>query len=303
MVFKKANLTPTKPAKKQKEKLNRIDGKVGHNEKLSFWQIIYLWFRSTTLIQGSFNYGYYQGNGYSHIVYPFFKKIYKNNKEQLKEALISNIEFFNTGPCMGISVITAMHVSMLQNGSSLEQSKTIKFALMGPLAGINDALFNFAAQPLVAGIAASLSSGGDWTGVIFWLVVYNAIQFSVSILVTVFTYKYSQKFVSDLSNVMSSVVKIASMVGITIISALALTYTDIHLAITTKSTIISEGKIITHITNYQAVLDKFLPYALPIALITFIYFMMKKFNWSIYSALVFILLMGITGYIFGIFGK
>lgn len=304
MVFNKTK-SSADLKKKSKQKVRRIDGKAKNlnDMKLGFWQLIYLWFRSTTLIQGSFNYGYFQGNGYSHILYPYLKKIYKNNKEQLKQALVDNIEFYNTGPCMGISVITAMHVFMLQNGSSADQTRTIKFALMGPLAGINDAIFNFGAQPLVAGIAASLSSGGDWTGVIFWLIVYNAIQFGAGITVTIFTYKSSQKFVSDLSNIMGSVVKIASMVGITIIAALSLTYTNIHLGVKTVSTIISEGRVIYHTTDYQAVLDKFLPYALAIALISFVFMMMKKFKWSIYAALVFILLMGITGYVFGIFAR
>lgn len=295
----------SKTAKKSKEKLTRVDGKKDEllGGKLSFWSLLYLWFRSTTLIQASFNYGYYQGTGYSHAIYPFVKRIFKNNKARLKETLIGNIEFFNSGPCMGISGITAMHIFMLQTGSSAEQAKRVKFALMGPLAGINDALFNFGAQPLVAGIAASLSTDGSWTGVIFWLVIYNAIQFTAGILITVFTYKSSQKFMSDLSNIMSTVVKLASMVGITIIAALSLTYTNIHLALTTIPTSISEGTISVNVTDYQAVIDRFLPYALPIFLIGFVYMMMKKYDWSIYKVLVFIILMGISGYVFGIFAK
>lgn len=113
------------------------------------------------MIQGSFNYGYYQGTGYSHAIYPFVKKIFKNNKDKLKEVLVSNIEFFNTGPYSGIGAITAMHIFMLQTGREESEAKTLKFALMGPLAGINDALFNFGTQPLIAGIAASLSSNGS----------------------------------------------------------------------------------------------------------------------------------------------
>lgn len=133
------------------------------------------------------------------------------------------------------------------------------------------------------------------------MTVYNAIQFATGIIITVLTYKSSEKFMSNLSNIMSTVVKLSSMVGITIIAALSLTYTNISLALTTKSTTLSEGTLSVNITNFQEVIDKFLPYAMPIVLIGFIYVMMKKYSVSIYAIMLFVILMGITGYVFHIF--
>lgn len=289
--------------KKSKEKLHRIDGQKGGviSQSFGIWSLIYLWLRSTTLIQGSFNYAYFQGTGYSHTLLPFLKKIFKNNKEKFKSSLISNIEFFNTGPAMGITAITSLHLFMLQQGSTEEQAKKIKFALMGPLAGINDSLFNFGSQPLIAGIAASLSANGSWSGFWFWLIVYNAFQFTAGIILTIVTYRAGQKFMTDISSIMGSIVKIASMVGVTVVAALSLTYTGIKLNIQTITTIASEGNLTQKITSYQAILNVFAPYLLQILLVGGVYMAMGKYNWSLYKTLFFILILGMTGFVFGIF--
>ena len=288
--------------KKAKETLHRVDGKA-NNQTLGFWSLIYLWFRSTTLIQGSFNYGYYQGTGYSQIMFPFFRKIYAGNKEKFKAALLDNIEFFNTGPYFGIHAITSLHLLMLQSGQSSQDAKKIKFALMGPIAGINDSLFNFGTQPILAGIAASLSANGSISGFLMYMIVYNLIQFTAAIILTVVTYRSGQKFMSNISSVMSSVIKLASMVGITIIGALSIYYTHIKLTVVQTSIISANGSLAANVTNFQTdVLDKFAPLILPVILVSFTYFMMSKYSWSIYKALVFILMLGIVGYAFGIIG-
>lgn len=115
---------------------------------------------STVVIQGSFNYAYFQGTGYSQVLYPSLKKIFKSNKEKLKSLLLDNIEFFNTSPAL-MGIISAMHISLLQSKASDKDIKAVKFALMGPLAGMGDAMFNFGVGPLIAGIAAALSSDGS----------------------------------------------------------------------------------------------------------------------------------------------
>lgn len=290
-------------SKKSKETLQRVDGKKTAylGGELSFWSLIYLWFRSTTMIQGSFNYAYYQGTGYSQILFPFFKRIFAGNKAKLKEALTENIEFFNSGPYCGVQAITALHVLLLQSGQSNADVKKLKFALMGPLAGINDSLFNFGMQPLLAGIAAALSASGSMSGFWFYMLVYNAIQFGAAIVLTVVTYRSGQKFMSSISSIMAAVVKMASMVGITIIGALAVHYTGIKLSLETTSVVAEHGAFAVKTTNYQEIINKFMPYFLQVVLVSSIYIMMSKYGWSIYKSLVFIILLGMVGYAFGIF--
>lgn len=108
---------------------------------------------------------------------------------------------------------------------------------------------------------------------------------------------------SNISSIMSSVIKLASMVGITIVGALSIYYTHIALTIKQTSVIAANGTLAANVTDFQHdVLDKFAPLILPVILVSFTYFMMAKFNWSIYKALVFILMLGIVGYAFAIIG-
>lgn len=107
---------------------------------------------------------------------------------------------------------------------------------------------------------------------------------------------------SNIASTMGSVVKIASMIGITVIGALAFHYTGISLALVQYSTVVTADGVAAKVTNYQTeVLNRIAPYLLQALLVGTIYVCMSKYNWSIYKALVFILLLGITGYVFGIF--
>ena len=290
-------------SKSAKEILVRIDRKepMYLGGKFSILTLIYISIRSVCFIQTTFNYGYYQGSSYSYALMPFFKRIYGKNKEKFKKVMLANIEFFNTGPIVGMPIIAAIHLLLLQKGSSNDEVRTIKYALMGPLAGINDALFNFGSTPLIAGIAASLSANGSWSGFWFYLIIYTILSFGTIILLTIISYNSGEKFMSNISNVMANIVKIASMVGITIISALAITYTKVHINLGYTTTVISQGIIAYKSIGVQEVLDKFLPLLLPIILVSFIFFMMTKHNWTIYTALIFILVMAITGSAYGIF--
>ena len=291
-----------KNIKKKKETLVRVDGKDDgyRGGKLSILSLLYVYLRSVSIIQASFNYGYYQGTGYSYVMMPFFKRIYKNNKEAFKEAMLQNIEFFNTGPAAGMPVIASIHIFMLQKGSTHSEVRAVKYALMGPLSGISDSLFNFSSQPLIAGIAASLSAGGSWTGFWFYMILFNGIKILTGMMLAILSYRAGEKFMSNLSSAMQNIVKIASMVGVTVLSALAITYTKVHVNLNYTTTIISQGIIAYKSVSVQAVLDRFLPLLLPILLISFVFFMMTKHNWTIYTGLTFILIIAITGSVFGI---
>ncbi|MBQ3423176.1 MAG: PTS system mannose/fructose/sorbose family transporter subunit IID, partial [Romboutsia sp.] len=110
-------------------------------------------------LQNGFNYGNYQGLGYANILYPALKKIYKDDEKGFQEALSSNVEFFNSNPHF-LPFITSMQLVMLDNGSKPEDARSIKLALMGPLAGIGDSLAQFCLAPLLATIGSSLAQDG-----------------------------------------------------------------------------------------------------------------------------------------------
>lgn len=84
------------------------------------------------LLQNSFNYSNYQGNGYSYLIYPALRKIHGDDRETLCKDLEQNCEFFNTNPNL-IPFVTSLHLAMADQGVPYSEIRGLKMALMGPL--------------------------------------------------------------------------------------------------------------------------------------------------------------------------
>ena len=59
-----------------------------------------------------------------------------------------------------VPFIGNLHLAMLDGGANAKEVKSIKMALMGPMAGIGDSLSQFCLAPLFATIGASLAQDG-----------------------------------------------------------------------------------------------------------------------------------------------
>ncbi|MFX3729432.1 PTS system mannose/fructose/sorbose family transporter subunit IID, partial [Streptococcus suis] len=80
-----------------------------------------------------------------------------------------NCEFYNTNPHF-LPSITSLHLGMLENDLPEEETRGIKMALMGPLAGLGDSLSQFVLAPLLSTIDASLAGQGLVMGpILFFL--------------------------------------------------------------------------------------------------------------------------------------
>jgi len=53
----------------------------------------------------------------------------------LKEAFLTNLNFFNTNPVLGAPLIMGAYVALEEAGASLETTGGLKVGLIGPLAG------------------------------------------------------------------------------------------------------------------------------------------------------------------------
>ncbi len=108
-------------------------------------------------LQNGMNYSNYQGLGYANMLYPGLRKIYDDD-DQLRDALKENVEFFNTNPSM-VPFIGNLHLAMLDGGANAKEVKSIKMALMGPMAGIGDSLSQFCLAPRNRRFIVSVLSG------------------------------------------------------------------------------------------------------------------------------------------------
>ncbi|TNK91372.1 PTS mannose transporter subunit IIA, partial [Mycoplasmopsis pullorum] len=65
--------------------------------------------------------------------------------------------------------------SLLAAGQSLDDARTIKMSLMGPLAGIGDSLTQYAIFPLMSIIAIGFAQSGSILGPVAFLLGMNII--------------------------------------------------------------------------------------------------------------------------------
>ena len=107
---------------------------------------------------------------------PVIKKLYGGNREEEIKALKRHTAFYNTEPQVG-SVINGIMCGLEEeraNGASVDEEmiNSIKLGLMGPLAGIGDAMLPGMYVPLLLSIAISMSENGSPMGAIFYIVAY-----------------------------------------------------------------------------------------------------------------------------------
>lgn len=252
-------------------------------------------FRSFFL-QSAFNYGNYQGLGYANVMLPALKKIYANNEDQLKQSAIENIEFFNSNP-QTLPFITSIHLALLDNGEGAENARSIKMALMGPLSGIGDSFFQFGLAPLFSSIGAGLAAEGLILGPILFFLGINASLIATKVLTGYYGYKLGTEYIESLSDKMASISRLAAIVGITVVSGLAVSFVKITIPLKYSATL-PDGSV--NEIAFQTILDKITPNLLPALFTLFIFYLVRNKKWNVYQLLALTLAIGMIGSVVGV---
>ena len=226
------------------------------------------------------------------------KKHYGNDQKALCKALEDNCEFYNTNPHF-LPFITSLHLVMLENDRPEEEIRSIKMALMGPLAGIGDSLSQFVLAPLLSTIAASLAQQGLALGPILFFVAMNLILTSIKLGTGMYGYKFGTKVIDKLSDQMATISHVANIIGVTVISGLAVTFVKITVPITYAAGKVQEGAD-QKIVSIQGMLDKIAPALLPALFTIFVYWLIKKKKWTTYKIVLLTIVIGIIGSWLGI---
>ncbi len=236
------------------------------------------------ILQNSFNYTDYQGVGYLNSILPALKKMYKDDPEKLKEVAKANLEFYNTNPHT-IPFITSLQLAMYDDGQSIENARSIKMALMGPLSGIGDSLAQFGLAPLFSTIFAGLAlSGLAFAPVGFWLAICLSLL-AVKLLMGHLGYKLGTEAIKILSSKIGEISEAANIVGVTVISALATKYVKASLAVQYVAEETVNGVTSEKIIRMQEVLDKIMPNLLPVVTTIIVFYLLKKKKWNTYKLL------------------
>lgn len=217
----------------------------------------------SALLQAAFSYERMQAGGWTWAQLPLLKKIYKDDKEGLSEAMTDNMEFINTSPPLS-SILMGLLVSLEEKKVNRQTIRGLKNGLFGPMAGIGDAIYWFTLMPIVGGIAASFAAKGNLLGPIIFLVVYIAV-FLCKIPFAHLGYNLGTKAIDVIQENSYIIARVATIMGLTVIGALISSYVSLSLKVKIGS-----------VNLQKDFLDKIFPNILPLAFTFFLYWLLRK---------------------------
>ena len=270
-------------------------------KKLTDKDLKSMYWRSTTLL-GSFNFERMQSMGFCVTMIPAIKRLY-SKKEDQAAALKRHLEFFNTQPWIGSTImgVTAAMEQEKANGVDIDDATIsgIKVGLMGPLAGVGDPIFWGTIRIVLAALGASLAmNNGNLAGPIMFFLGINRARFLTRWYGLKYGYEKGTEIVGDMEGgVLQKLTQGASILGLFVMGSLVSKWTSINVPLVLSKYTNQAGEEI--VITVQSILNDLLPGLLPL-LLTFacMHLLKKKVNpiWIIFGFFV----IGILGYWLGI---
>ena len=270
-------------------------------KKLTDKDLKSMYCRSTTLL-GSFNFERMQSMGCCVTMMPAIKRLY-SKKEDQAAALKRHLEFFNTQPWIGSTImgVTAAMEQEKANGVDIDDATIsgIKVGLMGPLAGVGDPIFWGTIRIVLAALGASLAmNNGNLAGPIMFFLGINIARFLTRWYGLKYGYEKGTEIVGDMEGgVLQKLTQGASILGLFVMGSFVSKWTSINVPLVLSKYTNQAGEEV--VITVQSILNDLLPGLLPL-LLTFacMHLLKKKVNpiWIIFGFFV----IGILGYWLGI---
>ena len=192
--------------------------------------------------------------------------------EKKKERYRSSLEFFNITPQMGSFVLgltAAMEEQYAENPKTFDPKmiSSLKTALMGPLSGIGDSLFQGTVRIIAMSIGISLAQQGSILGPILAILISFAVSFLITWWGGKLGYVKGQELIHQIaeSNLMDKVMYGCSVAGLMVVGGMAATLVNV-----TTPLAYGESLIL------QTVLDGIMPKMIPLLLTGIMYWLVKK---------------------------
>lgn len=176
-----------------------------------------------------------------------------------------------------------------------ESISAIKTSLMGPLSGLGDSIFWGVLRVIAAGIGVSLANQGNPFAPIVFLLVFNIPTELTRWYAGKIGYTLGSTYISDLyeSGMMAVLTKAASIVGITMVGAMAASMVKFDV----KWNMLINGKAVM---KSQEMLDSIFIGILPLAFTLICFWLIAKKNVSINKMIIGVIVFGILASFLGI---
>lgn len=226
---------------------------------------------------------------------PILRKLYKKDKD-LKEAYERHLLFFNTQAIWGGGTILGITTSLeearaktLAEGKeedtiSVDIINSTKIGLMGPLAGIGDAIDSGTVQYILLAIALPWASAGSALGAIIPWIAFVALTYTYGFYFVKLGHRLGRAAATEIvgGKGIRSIIDGLSILGIFMMGILASNYVTVN-AVAVWS--VNGKKFIL-----QQILDQILPGILPLVTVMLVYWYFSKKGLKITQAL-----LGLTG--------
>ena len=213
--------------------------------------------------QSPFNYETMQSGGWVYSIHPAMEKIYDGDADLLAEKYKDHVKFYNTHPWMGNIILGAcIAIESTKDPDATKQAVEMRTALMGPLAGIGDAIIWIMFMTILGAIAAYMALEGSIVGWVIAEVIQLVIWFAFYKLFFV-AYEQGVTFVTTRSAQLQHITEAASVLGLSVVGALVASTVNVKFGIT-----MSYGEVVQPVND---LLDSIIPHFGNVVTVALIY--------------------------------
>ena len=213
--------------------------------------------------QSPFNYETMQSGGWVYSIHPAMEKIYDGDDDLLAEKYKDHFKFYNTHPWMGNIILGAcIAIESTKDPDATKQAVEMRTALMGPLAGIGDAIIWIMFMTILGAIAAYMALEGSIVGWVIAEVIQLVIWFAFYKLFFV-AYEQGVTFVTTRSAQLQHITEAASVLGLSVVGALVASTVNVKFGIT-----MSYGEVVQPVND---LLDSIIPHFGNVVTVALIY--------------------------------
>ncbi len=246
----------------------------------------------------SMSFEWLQALGFAASMTPVIKELYGGNKEEELQALKRHAVFYNTEPQVG-AVINGMMCGVEEeraNGADIDDEviNGIKIGLMGPIAGIGDAMIPGMYIPLLISIAIGLSEGGNPLGPIFYILTYMITMTALSYFVFMKGYHLGT---ASVHLIVGEAAKRAresfNLLGSVVVGGVAASYVSLN---TVWKFNTGDSELVIN-----DVINGIFPNLLPLVLVIFCWWLMSKKKMSPLKVMGVLIVLALIGVVVGFF--
>lgn len=225
--------------------------------------------------------------------------LYPGDPVKQQELMERHLPFFNTEPFLGC-IIPGIALGMEAQKAAGEDIPSelitaIKSALMGPFAGIGDALLPGTLVPILLAIGCGLSSEGSVAGPLLYIVVFLGIMLPLTWYLFNQGVNLGAKAAEMIlgNDLKDDIINSLNIVGLMVVGCIACAYANINIG----WQYVQDGVVLV---DLGALINGVWP-KLPVFLGALgTYYLMAKKNWSTGKTIILYLIIAIVGYFLGI---